>query len=123
MKHKKQRYIQPSGPEDAMRIIQKLFNSYRNAPLTKELLDYHNNLISRLQSDIREAAVKSNNKHLLKQLDEMTDILRRWVSIRLSNRPFNAKMRHFKLVSDGRIKFKRHVHKINQTGDHRSSHH
>lgn len=123
MKHKKQRYIQPSGPEDAMRIIQKLFNSYRNAPLTKELLDYHNNLISRLQSDIREAAVKSNDEPLLKQLDGMTDILRRWVSIRLSNRPFNAKMRHFRLVSDGGTKFKRYVHKINQTGGHRSSRH
>ncbi|MBD7894374.1 hypothetical protein H9564_01285 [Limosilactobacillus sp. Sa3CUN2] len=123
MKHKKQRYIQPSGPEDAMRIIQKLFNSYRNAPLTKELLDYHNNLISRLQSDIREAAVKSDDEHLLKQLDGMTDILRRWVSIRLSNRPFNAKMRHFRLISDGGTKFKRHVHKINQTSGHRSSRH
>lgn len=35
MKHKKQRFIQPSGLEDAMRIIQKLFNSYRNAPPNK----------------------------------------------------------------------------------------
>ncbi|MBU3830240.1 MAG: hypothetical protein H9843_05035 [Candidatus Limosilactobacillus merdavium] len=123
MNHKKQRYIQPDGPEDAMRIIQKLFNSYRNAPLTKDLLDYHNNLISRLQSDILDAAKKANNQKLLSDLNEMTDIMRRWISIRLSNRPFNAKMRHFKLVSDGGIKFKRHVHKISQSGNHQASRH
>lgn len=122
MKHK-QRFIQPSGPEDAMRIIQKLFNSYRNAPLTKDLLDYHNNLIHRLQTDIREAALKSPDKNLVKTLDGMTEIMRRWVSIRVSNRPFNAKMRHFKLISDGGMKFKRHVHKINQSGSHRASRH
>jgi hypothetical protein len=121
--HKKQRYIQPDGPEDAMRIIQKLFNSYRNAPLTKDLLDYHNNLISRLQSDILDAAKKANNQKLLSELNEMTDIMRRWISIRLSNRPFNAKMRHFKLVSDGGVKFKRHVHKISQSGNHQASRH
>lgn len=123
MNHKKQRYIQPDGPEDAMRIIQKLFNSYRNAPLTKDLLDYHNNLISRLQSDILDAAKKANNQKLLSDLNEMTDIMRRWISIRLSNRPFNAKMRHFKLVSDGGVKFKRHVHKISQSGNHQASRH
>lgn len=123
MKHKKQRFIQPNGPEDAMRIIQKLFNSYRNAPLTKDLLDYHNNLITRLQTDIHDAVVKANNDRLTKELAEMTDIMRRWVSIRLSNRPFNAKMRHFKLVSDGGTKFKRHVHKIKQTTNHQASRH
>lgn len=123
MNHKKQRYIQPDGPEDAMRIIQKLFNSYRNAPLTKDLLDYYNNLISRLQSDILDAAKKANNQKLLSELNEMTDIMRRWISIRLSNRPFNAKMRHFKLVSDGGVKFKRHVHKISQSGNHQASRH
>ncbi len=123
MNHKKQRYIQPDGPEDAMRIIQKLFNNYRNAPLTKDLLDYHNNLISRLQSDILDAAKKANNQKLLSELNEMTDIMRRWISIRLSNRPFNAKMRHFKLVSDGGVKFKRHVHKISQSGNHQASRH
>ena len=123
MKHKKQRFIQPSGPEDAMRIIQKLFNSYRNAPLTRELLDYHNNLINRLQTDIHDAVVKANNDRLSKELDEMTEIMRHWISIRLSNRPFNAKMRHFKLITDGGMKFKRHVHKISQSTNHRVSRH
>ena len=123
MNHKKQRYIQPDGPEDAIRIIKNLFNSYRYASLTKDLLDYHNNLISRLQSDILDAAKKANNQKLLSDLNEMTDIMRRWISIRLSNRPFNAKMRHFKLVSDGGVKFKRHVHKISQSGNHQASRH
>lgn len=123
MNHKKQRYIQPSGPEDAMRIVQKLFNSYRNAPLTRELLDYHNNLIHRLQTDIHDAAVKSGNDKLVKDLDGMIEIMQRWISIRLSNRPFDAKMRHFKLVADGGVKFKRRVHKIKQSGGHRASRH
>lgn len=123
MKHKDHRYVQPTGPEDAMRIIQKLFNSYRNAPLTEELLNYHNNLISRLQTDIKTAAEKSGNQRLIKDLTGMTDIMQRWITIRLSNRPFDAKMRHFKLVTDGGTKFKRHVHKINQGASHRASRH
>ena len=44
------RYVQPQNAKEAMELIQKLFNQYRNAPLTAELLQYHNNLIMRLRS-------------------------------------------------------------------------
>lgn len=47
------RYVQPQNAKEAMELIQKLFNQYRNAPLTAELLQYHNNLIMRLQTDIK----------------------------------------------------------------------
>lgn len=32
MKHKEHRYIQPQNTQEAMLLIQKLFNKYRNAP-------------------------------------------------------------------------------------------
>ena len=51
-----QRYIQPHNANEAMTLIQKLFNEYRHAPLTDVLLKYHNNLIYRLKSDIYKAA-------------------------------------------------------------------
>lgn len=123
MKHKEHRYIQPQNANEAMLLIQKLFNKYRNAPLTNELLQYHNNLIYRLQSDIKEAAQKENNPAQLKALDEMTKIMRTWTTMRLNNKPFNGKMRHFKLVTDGGFKFERNIHKINQTTSHRGSRH
>ncbi|MBB1123511.1 hypothetical protein [Limosilactobacillus albertensis] len=123
MKHKDQRYIQPQNTKEAMIIIQKLFNKYRNAPLTNELLEYHNNLIYRLQSDIKDAAIKENNLGQLKALNSMTDIMRNWTAARLNGKPFNGKMRHFKLVTDGGFKFERNIHKINQTTNHHSSRH
>lgn len=123
MKHKDHRYIQPQNTEEAMLLIQKLFNKYRNAPLTNELLEYHNNLIYRLQSDIKEAAIKENKPGQLKSLSNMTEIMRNWITIRLNGKPFNGKMRHFKLVTDGGFKFEHNIHKINQTTNHRGSRH
>lgn len=121
--NKQERYIQPKNAREAMELIQKLFNSYRSAPLTQELLTYHNNLVFRLGSDIHDAAVKEGNQELLKDLSTMSDAMRRWTSIRLSGRPFNFKLRHFKPVSENGTKFKRQVHKIHQSGGHRASRH
>ncbi|MEY8442048.1 hypothetical protein AALA17_05340 [Lactobacillaceae bacterium 24-114] len=123
MKHKKTRYVQPTGVEDAMRIIQKLFNSYRNAPLTNELLTYHNNLIQRLRSDIYQEAQGEENHPHIHQLDNMIKIMENWSRIRLANQPFNAKMRHFKLISDNSAKFKRRTHRISQSSNHRGVRH
>ena len=108
---------------EALLLIQKLFNSYRNAPLTQELLSYHNNLIFRLGSDIHDAAVKEGQETQLEDLSNLSAAMRRWTTIRLSGRPFNFKLRHFKLVSDQTPKFKRRVHKIHQSGSHRASRH
>ena len=117
------RYIQPHNAKEAMEVIQRLFNKYRNAPLTNELLAYHNNLVYRLQSDIKEAAQKEGNPDRLKEIDQMTNIMRSWTNLKLTGHPFNGKMRHFRSVTDDGPKFKRRVHKIHQGSSHRASRH
>lgn len=117
------RYIQPTGPKDAMELIQKLFNKYRNAPLTAELLSYHQNLTRRLQTDIKHAADQENNQQLAQQLASMTALMQSWTAIRLAGRPFPGKMHHFKLDVNTSPHYKMKNHKIGQAGGHRSSRH
>ncbi|QLI94132.1 hypothetical protein H0G69_03720 [Limosilactobacillus mucosae] len=117
------RYVQPQNAKEAMELIQKLFNQYRNAPLTAELLQYHNNLIMRLQTDIKQAAEAEGQTALLKDLHEMTELMRRWTTIRLSGRPFAGKMRHFRFAPANGQKFKRQVHKIGGSSAYRASRH
>lgn len=117
------RYVQPKNAKEAMELIQKLFNQYRNAPLTVELLQYHNNLIMRLQTDIKQAAEEEHNEALLADLHDMTELMRRWTTIRLSGRPFTGKMRHFHFVANNGQKFKRQVHKMGGSSAHRASRH
>lgn len=117
------RYVQLQNAKEAMELIQKLFNQYRNAPLTAELLQYHNNLIMRLQTDIKQAAEAEGQTALLKDLHEMTELMRRWTTIRLSGRPFAGKMRHFRFAPANGQKFKRQVHKIGGSSAHRASRH
>ena len=74
-----------------------------------------------MQSDIKDEAIKENNPNQLKALASMTEIMRNWTAVRLNGQPFNGKMRHFKLVTDGGFKFERNIHKINQTTSHRGS--
>ena len=117
------RYVQPHNAKEAMTVIQRLFNKYRNAPLTNELLSYHNYLIYRLQSDIKQAAQQEGNPDLLKELNSMTDVMRSWTNLKLTGHPFHGKLRHFKLVTDDGPRFKRQVHKIHQGSSHRASRH
>ena len=117
------RYVQPQNAKEAMELIQKLFNQYRNAPLTAELLQYHNNLIMRLQTDIKQAAEAEGQTALLKDLHEMTELMSRWTTIRLSGRPFAGKIRHFRFAPANGQKFKRQVHKIGGSSAHRASRH
>lgn len=79
------RYIQPQSAKEAMELIQKLFNSYRNAPLTSELLNYHNNLVARLNDDIMAAATTEGPKRV-EQLTGMIELMQAWTRIRLSGR-------------------------------------
>lgn len=118
-----QRYIQPHNANEAMTLIQKLFNEYRHAPLTDVLLKYHNNLIYRLKSDIYKAAEKENNSQQLSDLNQMIQIMEAWTKIRLNNQPFEGKMKNFKLVTNNSPKFKRHLHKIKGTLNHQASRH
>lgn len=117
------RYIQPHNAHEAMALIQKLFNEYRHAPLTDVLLKYHNNLISRLQSDIHDAAVKEGNPQQLRDLTNMIQVMQTWTRLRLNNQPFEGKMKNFKWVTNRRPRFKVHSHKIRGPLGHRASRH
>ncbi|HIW71339.1 MAG TPA: hypothetical protein H9875_01800 [Candidatus Levilactobacillus faecigallinarum] len=118
------RYYQPSDVTDALTEVQKLFNSYRNAPLTQELVDYHNNLINRLAGDLRQAAEAEQRTDLVRACDDMATAMRGWTSVRLAGKPYAGRLRHFKFVADATgPKFKRHVVKDHGSGTHRSSRH
>lgn len=116
------RYVKPQSAKEAMELIQKLFNSYRNAPLTSELLNYHTNLVARLNSDILLAAKQEGPKQVA-DLKSMVALMQSWTRIRLSGRPFLGKMHHFKLSNGNQPKFKRRVHKMNGGSNHRASRH
>lgn len=36
-----ERFYEPKNSKDAMRFIERLFNSYKDSPLTQSLLVYH----------------------------------------------------------------------------------
>ena len=117
------RYVQPQSVKEAMELIQKLFNQYRNAPLTTELVNYHANLLSRLQGDILREAKREGNQKQLKDLQSMTEVMQSWTRIRLSGRAFPGKMKHFHLVTGPEQHFKTQTHKIGGSGNHRASRH
>lgn len=120
----KNRYVQPSNVKEAMETIQGLFNQYRKADLTMELLKYHQNLVLRLQSDIHDEAVSENNPSQLVTLEKMIGDMQFWTKQRMSDEPFAYKMKNFKLVNENKTKFKRHVIKGGKAGgSHRSSRH
>ena len=123
MSEEKHRYVKPQNVHEAMVLIQRLFNEYRNAPLTQELLSYHLNLVKRLQTDILQAAKDEGDKHQLADLQSMTAIMQSWSPIRLANRPFPGKIRHFKLDTGSTQNFKRRVHKMSGNHNHRASRH
>lgn len=121
-KHK-QRYIQPRNTNEAMLTIEKLFNQYRHAPLTSELLKYHQNLITRLQDDIFKEAIAENDQRQLDELQGMIASMQAWSKTRMTNQPFNFKMRHFKLVAENTVQFKRKIIKGQTNTNHRASRH
>ncbi|WP_283582716.1 hypothetical protein [Limosilactobacillus difficilis] len=124
MAQEKHHYIQPTGPRDAMELIQKLFNKYRNAELTSELLSYHQNLLMRLGDDILRAAQAEHNPQLMQDLKSMTAIMKSWLPVRMSGHPFPGKMKNFKLdAASPKHQIKRQVHKIHNISNHRSSRH
>lgn len=120
---KNQRYVQPKSVIEAMEVIQDLFNKYRHEPLTDELLNYHLGLTQRLQTDIYVEAIKENKPEQTKSLNSMIEAMQTWTKIRTSNKPFNGKMKNFKLVSNTRPKFKKHSHKIKGQHNFHSARH
>lgn len=119
----KQRFIQPKNVKEAMNIIQNLFNSYRHYPLSSELITYHTQLTKRLQTDIYVEAIKENNPTQLKMLENMISAMNTWLQIRASNKPFNGKMKNFKLTSGNTPKFKTRNHKIKGNHNYHASRH
>ncbi|WP_369404635.1 hypothetical protein [Secundilactobacillus odoratitofui] len=54
------RYYQPQNAKDALRYIENLFNQYAQAPLTTELVAYHQKLVKQLEDDILPTAQAAN---------------------------------------------------------------
>lgn len=123
MKSPKNRYVQPQSVSKAMDIIQNLFNQYRHQPLTDELLNYHLNLTKRLQTDIYITALKEDNKLQLAALKQMIVAMQDWTKIRTANRPFNYKMKNYKLISENSVKFKKRTHRIKGQHNYHSARH
>ncbi|MDN6542581.1 MAG: hypothetical protein L0K52_02480, partial [Lentilactobacillus parabuchneri] len=78
------RYYTPQDSKDAMRQIEKLFNKYKDAPITQELVDYHQNLVNRLKTDIMQAAQSENVPARIESINSMIAVMERWLKVRLA---------------------------------------
>lgn len=118
------RYYQPNSAKDALRYIEGLFNQYAQAPLTMELIAYHQKLINQIQEDILPTAQKAGQSMQVANANQMVQTMQSWLRIRMSGQPFAGKMRHFKFEPDNaQPKFKRKVIKGRRSGGHRSVRH
>lgn len=123
MTNEQDRYYQPTDLKDAMQTIQKLFNSYTDAPLTPELMAYHQKMVQQLQTNLLPLAKQANDKLRADQINMMITVMQDWLKLRLNGQAFNGKMQHFKFVSSNQPQFKRRVHKIRGGQNHRASRH
>lgn len=118
------RYYQPQSPKDALRFIENLFNQYAQAPLTMELVAYHQKLVKQIQEEILPEAEKNNQTIQVKNAQSMLQTMQSWLRIRMSGQPFAGKMHHFQFEADNaKPKFKRKAVKGRRSGSHRSVRH
>jgi len=117
------RYYQPNDIKDALQTIQKLFNTYTDAPLTPELMTYHQKLISQLKTNLLPLAQQQSDQLRVKQINSMITVMQDWLKLRLSGQVFGGKMQHFKFASNQKTQFQRRVHKIRGNQNHRASRH
>ena len=94
------RFYQPQNAKDAMRFVQKLFNQYNQAPLTEELIAYHQKLLAYLTNDVTTEVQKQANSEQAEKLTGMIEAMQDWLKIRLSGQPYAGTMQHFKFVPD-----------------------
>ncbi|EHE85438.1 hypothetical protein QN289_03425 [Latilactobacillus curvatus] len=94
------RFYQPQNAKDAMRFVQKLFNQYNQAPLTEELIAYHQKLLAYLTNGVTTEVQKQANSEQAEKLTGMIEAMQNWLKIRLSGQPYAGKMQHFKFVPD-----------------------
>ncbi|WP_318764827.1 hypothetical protein [Lactiplantibacillus carotarum] len=123
MTNENDRYYQPNDIKDALQTIQKLFNTYTDAPLTTELVAYHQKLVNQLQTNLLPLAQQQNDRLRVDQISSMIAVMQDWLKLRLNGQVFGGKMQHFKFVSKQQPTFKRRVHKIRGNANHRSSRH
>lgn len=91
------RYYQPRDSKDAMRYVENLFNQYKDAPLTDELVAYNQKLVYYLKTNVAPEALKEGQAQREKSALGMAEILTQWLHTRLSGQPFKGKMRGFKM--------------------------
>ena len=94
------RFYQPQNAKDAMRFVQKLFNQYNQAPLTEELVAYHQKLLAYLTNDVTVEVQKQGNSEQAAKLNGMIVAMQDWIKIRVSGKPYAGKMQHFKFMPD-----------------------
>ena len=90
------RYYQPTDSKDAMRFVEKLFNKYKDAPLTDELLAYHQKLIYYVKTSVIETAKAENQPQRVKNAQNMLEVMQDWIRIRALGQPFTGTLRQFK---------------------------
>ncbi|WP_251898366.1 hypothetical protein [Lactiplantibacillus paraplantarum] len=117
------RYYQPTDIKDALQTIQKLFNTYTDAPLTPELMAYHQKLVNQLATNLLPLAQQQHDKLRATQINSMMAVMQDWLKLRLNGQVFGGKMQHFKFVSSQKAQYKRRVHKIRGNQNHRASRH
>ncbi|AYG38626.1 hypothetical protein CFI14_09305 [Lactiplantibacillus pentosus] len=118
-----ERYYQPTDIKDALQTIQKLFNTYTDAPLTPELMAYHQKLVNQLSTNLLPLAQQQDDQLRVSQINSMTAVMQDWLKLRLNGQVFGGKMQHFKFVSNQKTQYKQRVHKIRGNQNHRASRH
>ncbi|ANK60658.1 hypothetical protein [Loigolactobacillus backii] len=101
------RFYQPKDSKDAMRYVENLFNQYKDAPLTDELLRYNQKLVRYLSGNIVDEATREGHPDRAKAAQQMAAAMDEWVRIKALGKPFTGKMKHFKIVSGNQhVRFK-----------------
>lgn len=122
--NKQERFYQPPSTKAAMRKIQELFNPYCKAPLNNELVSYHLKLVNQLKTNLIPLIKEENNPTRIQLANQMVKVMEDWLKIRLANRPYPGKMKHFNYVADADVlKYKRHAIKLKNQSNLRSSRH
>lgn len=118
------RYYQPKDAKDALRYIEGLFNQYAQAPLTMELVSYHQKLVKQLEDDVLPEALREGQSVQAQNARQMIEAMHDWLRVRMNGQPYAGKMRHFKFEAyAARTKYKRKVLKGRRSGGHRSTRH
>ncbi|MEJ1330495.1 hypothetical protein QY895_07220 [Latilactobacillus sakei] len=98
------RFYQPQNAKDAMRFVQKLFNQYNQAPLTEELVAYHQKLLAYLTNDVtvevqKQGNSEQGNSEQAAKLNGMIVAMQDWLKIRVSGKPYGWQNATFQIYA------------------------